>query len=163
MFGRKEPSRKPESGALTAWKPSREMTDVRDFMSRAFEDFFGNGREWPMDFFGVKSWAPAVDVEEKDKEYVFAVELPGLKKDDFKVEMQDGTLTISGERLEKKEDKGSNYIRHEQHYGLFRRAFTMPPDASAEGIKAAYKGGILTITVPRSEKAKPKAVPVEVD
>lgn len=164
MLGKKEPARR-EEGALTAWRPFREMErDIKDLMSATIEEFLGNGHGLkPIDAFGGKAWAPAVDVEESEKEYTFEVELPGLEKNDFKVELQSGTLVISGERREAVEHKGRTCLRHEQYYGQFRRAFSMPVDAVPEGIKAAYKNGILTVTVPRSEKAKPKAIPVHVE
>lgn len=163
MFGKKELVRKPESGALTPWKPFRELDDFRSLMSSVLEDFFaGNGHDLTLDVSGGRMWAPPVDVEESDKEYAFKVELPGVEKDDFKVEIQSGALVISGERKEKKEEKTKNYLRHEQYCGSFKRAFSLPEDANAEGIKAAYKNGILTVTVQRSEKAKPKAIPVNV-
>lgn len=161
---RNELTRREETGALSPWRPLRDLQrEFRDMMSTTLEDFFGDGRQWPVDLLGGRGWGPAVDVEESDKDYIFEVELPGLQKDDFKVEMQNGTLIISGERKEGSEHKGKNYLRHEHYYGQFRRVFAMPVDANAEGIKAAYKNGILTITVQRLEQAKPKAVPVKVD
>ncbi|MDE2038404.1 MAG: Hsp20/alpha crystallin family protein [Elusimicrobia bacterium] len=164
MLGKKELVRREEGGLLSPWRPFRELQqDLRELMSTTLEDFFGDGRQWQVDAFGGRGWGPAVDVEESEKEYVFEAELPGLEKNDFKVEMQNGTLIISGERKENVEQKTKSYLRHEQYYGQFRRSFTMPVDANPEGIKAEYKKGILTITVQRLEKAKPKAIPVAVE
>jgi HSP20 family protein len=88
--------------------------------------------------------------------------MPGLEKDEFKLECQAGAFIISGERKEKKEEKGLHYLRTEQYHGEFRRKIALPEDANAEAIKAVYKNGILTVTVPRLEVAKPKAIPISV-
>jgi len=133
-------------------------------MFEAMEDFFNDGgRDWPMDLLGGRAWRPAVDVEETEHEYVFQVELPGLAKEDVKIEMRGGMLVISGERKEQKEEKGHHCIRHELHVGQFQRAFSMPDDADPDKIKAAYKHGILTVTVKRLETAKPKVIPIDVE
>lgn len=137
---------------------------VRDLIDSAFEDFFsGKGFERRLELPGGGQWLPAVDVEETEKEYVCSLALPGLEKDDFHVETQNGTMVVSGERKEKKEEKGKNYLRHEQYYGSFRRSFTLPADASSEGIKAVYRNGVLKLTIPRVETAKPKSIKVSVE
>jgi HSP20 family protein len=165
MAGKSELTRREETGTLSPWRPFRDIErEMRSMLSSTLEDFFGDGHivGRPLDVFGGRGWGPAVDVEENDREYTFEVELPGLEKDDFKVEMQNGTLIISGERKESSEHKGKNLLRQEQCYGQFRRSFSMPVDANPDAIKAAYKNGILTVTVQRVEKAKPKSIPVSI-
>ncbi|MBI3549056.1 MAG: Hsp20/alpha crystallin family protein [Elusimicrobia bacterium] len=128
----------------------------------ALEDLFrGERGEWPMHVLGGRSWVPPVDVEETEKEYVFRIELPGMSKEDFKVERKNNALIISGERNENKEEKRKNYLRHEQYHGMFRRVFMLPDDATPDGIRAAHKDGILTVRLHRAGTVKPKSIPVE--
>lgn len=156
------PSKEP--GLLSPSAPFREMQTVRNLIDSAFEDFFsGSGFERRLELLGAGPWLPAVDVEESEKEYVCSLALPGLEKDDLHVEMQNGAMVVSGERKEKKEEKGKNYLRHEQYYGSFRRSFTLPADAASEGIKAVYRNGILKLTIPRVETVKPKSIRVSVE
>lgn len=158
MLGRRDIMRRTEPG-LAPWTPFRELDDLRNVMSAALEDFFtGTASELQP-----RAWAPAVDVEERDKDYLFSVEAPGLDKSDVKVELQNGNLVISGERKEEKDEKRKGYLRHEQYYGAFRRSFPLPEDAVSEGLKATYKNGILKVSVPRSEKSKGKNVQINVE
>ena len=107
-------------------------------------------------------WTPRVDVNETDKEYLLDVEVPGLEKKDIKVEVKDNTLTISGERTnERKTETGTSY-HVERHYGKFERSFTLPEAVDGGKVSAKYTNGILEIALPKSEKAKPKEIAVEV-
>ena len=108
------------------------------------------------------AWAPRVDINETDKEVTLDVELPGLEKKDVTVEVRDNTLTISGERTnEKKTD--DNYCRRvERHYGKFERTFSLSDEVDASKISAKYKNGVLSLALPKTEKALPKEITVEV-
>lgn len=108
------------------------------------------------------NWLPAVDLIEKDDEFVAKVELPGVSKDDVKITMQDNILTVRGEKKEEKETRQSNYHRLERSYGSFQRSFTLPNAVKADKVEAQYKDGILTITLPKSEEAKRKQIEVRV-
>ncbi len=148
--------------ALTTWDPFKEL----DEMQRRLATIFGRApvrkdseREEAMT---VAEWAPLVDITEDDKEYLIKAELPEVKKDDVKVSVQDGVLTISGERKYEKEEKGKKYHRIERAYGSFARSFTLPDDADAEKVAGDFKDGVLKVHVPKSEKAKPKKVEVKV-
>ena len=160
MFGRGNIARKADARALTPWRPDRELEAMQDVISSALDDFFQGGGDIEAVW---RAWMPAVDVEEREKDYVFSVEVPGVEKDQVRVELQNGSIVISGERKEQKDEKRKNYLRHEQSFGAFRRSFTLPDDASPEGLKATYKNGILKVVVPRSEKAKAKTVPINVE
>lgn len=160
MLAKREIARRTEPGALLPWTPLRELEDVQNVISNALEDFFQGGRDVQAIS---RAWLPAVDIEERDKDYVFSLEVPGMERDQVRVELQNGTIMISGERKEEKDEKRKNYLRHEQSYGAFRRSFSLPADAASEGLKATYKNGILKIMVPRSEKAKAKTVPINVE
>ena len=148
--------------AITRWDPVREMEDFSNRLS----SFFGrtpvrreNGQE---ESITVAEWAPAVDVTEDDKEYLITAELPEVKKEDVKVSVQKGVLSISGERKIEKEDKKKKYHRVERAYGTFVRTFTVPEDADVEKIQAEFKDGMLKVHIPKSEKAKPKEIDVKV-
>jgi HSP20 family protein len=106
---------------------------------------------------------PAVDVKENDKAYVIQAELPGIKKEDISVTVQDGVLTISGEsRSETKEEKEGRVIRQERRYGKFVRSMRLGTAADESGMKAAYKDGILEVTVPKAKQPEPKKISVDV-
>ena len=107
-------------------------------------------------------WAPLADITEDDKEYLIKLELPEVKTEDVKVTVENGVLTISGERKFEKEEKNKKYHRVERAYGSFMRRFTLPDDADAEKGKAEFKDGMLTVHVSKSEKAKPKQLEVAV-
>jgi HSP20 family protein len=154
--------------SLIRWNPTRELaafpTDVLNMqreINRMFDSFFRGGVQDDGNMFP-SVWTPAVDVAEHDNEYVVKVELPGVSKDDVKITMHDSTLTIRGEKKQEKETKESNYHRVERSYGSFQRSFTLPSTVKSDRIEAAYKDGILTISLPKAEEAKPKQIEVKV-
>jgi HSP20 family protein len=110
----------------------------------------------------VAEWSPFVDITEDDKEYLVKAELPEMKKEEIKINVHEDVLSISGERKYEKEEKGKKYHRVERAYGSFVRSFTLPEDADGSKINADYKDGVLKIHLPKSEKAKPKAIEVKV-
>jgi HSP20 family protein len=107
-------------------------------------------------------WAPLADITEDDKEYVIKAELPEIPPENVKVTVENGVLTISGERRFEKEEKGKKYHRVERAYGSFVRAFTLPEDSEAEKIRAEFKDGMLIVHLPKTEKARPKQIEVQV-
>jgi len=144
------------------WNPFREMEDITRRMSSLLEgghfrrSELTNGEE----NITVPEWAPLVDIAEDDKEYLVKVELPEVQKNDVKVTVESGTLTISGERKAEKEEKGRKFHRVERYYGRFTRSFTVPDDAQADNVKADFKDGILRVHLAKSEKARPKQIEV---
>src|SRR5437899_12435770 len=147
---------------LTKWNPFKEMEDLENRLSTLFGRApvrRGNGEE---EFITMTEWAPLVDITEDDKEYLIKAELPEVKKDDVKVALENGVLTISGERQFEKEQKNKKYHRVERGYGTFMRSFTLPDDADANKIKAEFKNGLLKMHLPKSEHAKPKQIEVNV-
>ena len=127
-----------------------------DFVERIF---YG----WP--FFERDSdlaWSPRVDVNETDKEIILEAELPGIDKIDIKVEVKDNTLSISGERKHEKKTENAGSSRIERRYGKFERTFSLTETILSENVTAKYKDGILTLNLPKTEKAKPKEIAVEV-
>lgn len=104
-----------------------------------------------------------IDVEETDNEYIIKAELPGVKKNDVKISATEDTLTISGERKIEREEKGKTYHKIEMNYGQFERSIKFPTEVIADKAKATYKDGILTVSIPKSEKAKPKELEIQVE
>jgi HSP20 family protein len=106
------------------------------------------------------AWAPALDISERKDAYLVTVELPGLKPEDLDITMEDGLLTIQGERQLTSESSELQFHRVERRYGAFRRAITLPAHVMAEGIQASFEDGVLQILVPKAEEAKPKRIQV---
>jgi HSP20 family protein len=106
------------------------------------------------------AWAPALDISERKDAYLVTVELPGLKPEDLDITMEDGLLTIQGERQFTSESSEQQFHRVERRYGAFRRAITLPAHVLAEGIQASFEDGVLQILVPKAEEATPKRIQV---
>jgi len=151
--------------ALTRWNPFREMEDMQRRMSSLFDwsPFRRSNLTAEDENISVPEWAPLVDIAEDQKEYLIKVELPEVQKDDVKVTVESGTLTISGERKAEKEEKGRKFHRVERFYGRFERSFSIPDDAEASDVKAEFKDGVLRVHLAKSEKARPKQIEVKVN
>lgn len=111
----------------------------------------------------VSEWSPLVDIIETEKEYLITAELPGVRKDEVKVTVENGVLNLTGERRFEKEDKGARYHRVERFYGNFMRSFTLPDDADAAQVNAEFKNGELKVHIAKSEAARPKQIEVKVN
>lgn len=131
-------------------EPFPGLKAFEDTMTRLFTE--PNGRPW----------VPAVDILETENELVVKADLPELKFEDIHVGMENGTLTLKGERKFEKKTEKEGYHRIERSYGAFERAFAMPETVDAEHVKAEYKNGVLTVTLPKKEVAKPRKINVEV-
>jgi HSP20 family protein len=147
--------------ALMRWDPFCELEDMSERLNRAFNRQTGrstNGKGT----ITLADWIPTVDIAETEAEYQIKAELPEVKKEDVKVTVEDGVLTIQGERRHEIEEKGKKYHRVERSYGSFVRSFTLPDHVDDVKVKAEYKDGVLHLHLPKSEKAKPKAIDVKV-
>jgi HSP20 family protein len=146
--------------ALMRWDPFRELEEMTDRLNRVFARPTArtNGKETMT----VADWIPAVDISESEGEYLIKAELPEVKKDDVKVTLEDGVLTITGERRQEKEEKTTKYHRVERSYGTFVRSFSLPDLVDETKVKAEFKDGMLNLHIPKSEKAKPHAIEVKV-
>ena len=151
--------------ALTRWNPFREMEDAQRRMSSLFDwsPLRRSNLTADEENITVPEWAPLVDIAEDAKEYLIKVELPEVQKDDVKVTVESGTLTISGERKAEKEEKGRKFHRVERYYGRFERSFSIPDGATADDVKAEFKDGVLRVHLAKSEKARPKQIEVKVN
>ena len=146
---------------ITRWDPFTEMEEMHNRLSNMLGRTparVGDGRQESMT---VAEWAPLVDIIEEDKQYIIKTELPEVRKEDVKVTVENGVLTIVGERkLEKEETK--KYHRVERSYGRFVRTFMVPEGAEADKVSAEFKDGVLYVRLPKSEKATPKQIEVKV-
>jgi len=139
--------------------PFEQFHGLRDELNRLFEAPFGELSR-AGECFNV--WAPALDLREDNENFVAAIELPGLQKEDIEVSVHDGVLSVSGERRREKKDQESEAYRTERFYGRFHRTLSLPKPVQIEAVKATYKDGILSITLPKTEEAKPKQIEVSV-
>ncbi len=152
--------------SLMRWKPTRDlvsfpsgMVSLQREMNRVFDSFF-DGADEPGLLSG--TWVPAVDVAEGEDSYTVKMEIPGVNKDDVKITLESGILTIRGEKKAESEVNEKNVHRTERSYGSFQRSFTLPTSVKNDRIDAVYKDGILTVTLPKAEETKPKQIEVKV-
>jgi HSP20 family protein len=145
---------------ITPWNPLREMEDMQNRLAAFWrgEPVHFNGSEGAL---FKADWSPRVDIVEDDKEFLVKAELPETKREDMKVTVQDGVLTISGERKLAKEEKDKKYHRLEREYGSFVRSFTLPAGTNGEKVSADFKEGLLTVHLPKDAKAGAKTVEVK--
>jgi HSP20 family protein len=144
------------------WNPFKELEDMQGRLATMFGRLPARTNGEKDEAMTMAEWAPLVDITEDEKEYLIKAELPDVKKDDIKVAVHDDVLTITGERKYEKEEKGKKYHRVERAYGSFSRSFALPDDADGTKIAAETKDGLLTVHLPKSEKAKPKSIEIKV-
>ena len=145
---------------IKKWQPFGDMLSLREEIDDLFNDFL---RSVPSEGFPREGlWYPAIDIEETTEAFKLSAELPGMKKEDIRISFSDGRLSIEGERKFEKEEKNRTFHRIERSYGKFKRIISMPRDVEADKAKASYEQGILTITLPKSEKAQPKEIGITV-
>lgn len=145
---------------IIKWSPFRELEDIQTRLNRVFNETPLRKTEGTAPFFA--DWAPPVDIEETEKEYLIKAELPEIDKENVKVEMLEGILTIEGERKREKEEKGKKFHTVERSYGKFVRQFALPMEVDATKIQADFKNGMLNVHLPKTAAAKPKAIEVKV-
>jgi len=153
--------------SLIRWNPTHELErwssdffGIQRDINRLFDNFFRGGMQSdePMSAF----WTPAVDIAELENEYIVKMDLPGVTKEDVKISLESNILTVRGERKQEKEEKNKNLHRVERTYGSFQRSFTLPTTVKSDKIDALFKDGVLQVTLPKSEEAKPKQIEVKV-
>ena len=142
------------------WNPARELEEVSDRLNRVLTRGARGRNE--NEAMTVADWIPLVDISETTTEYVIKAEIPEVKKEDVKVTLEHGVLTVQGIRRQEAEEKGKKYHRVERSYGSFVRSFSLPDLVDDAQVQAVFKEGILMLHLPKSEKAKPKAIEVKV-
>ena len=145
----------------TQWYPFKDRDELESRLATmlASRAATGDGGKEAMT---VAEWSPLVDIIEDEKQFLIRAELPGMKKEQVKLTVENDVLTISGERKFEQEDKGTKHHRIERAYGSFVRSFSLPEDSDGGKVTADYKDGMLHVHLPKSEKAKPKAIEIKV-
>ena len=143
---------------LVRFSPTAELRRMQREIDRLFEDVVpgranGDGE--------TAVWSPRVDLAETDEAYLIHLDAPGMSKDDFNLNWQSDSLTVSGERKWKEEGSKENYVRIERNYGHFFRSFTLPKAVNGDQITASYQDGVLTIRVPKAEESKPRRIEIQ--
>jgi HSP20 family protein len=146
---------------LVRWDPFRELEEVSTRLNRLFSQPFGR-RLVEDEGSLMAEWAPEIDVQETDGEYLIKADLPDVKKEDVRVELRDGMLCLRGERKQEKEEKGKRFHRIERAYGQFERRLALPSEVDPQKVAAEFKDGVLNVHLPKSASAKPKAIEVKV-
>jgi HSP20 family protein len=142
---------------LNRWEPFANASGLESQVNRMFTELLGRSKES-----NLTSWAPAVDILESEHELVVKADLPDVKPEELDIRVENNILTIRGERkFEEKVDE-KKYLRVERSYGSFARSFSLANTVNAEAIKADYRDGVLTLTIPKREEAKPKQIKVNV-
>jgi HSP20 family protein len=141
---------------LPTWSPFDRLSSLRDLLDSAFQ-LASSAPE------STSGWVPALDVFEDEDKITVQVELAGMKKEDFDISLQDDMLTISGERKSESEKREGESFRSERSFGAFSRSITLPSPVKAEEVKATYEDGVLTVTLPKAEEAKPKKIQVNLN
>jgi len=143
--------------AMLRWEPFREMENALRRFSPLYMPDDGTTRNET----AARTWIPLANISESENEYLIKVELPDVKKEDVKIAVADGVITISGERKEERKENGAT--RTERSTGKFRRSITIPTRVDANKVNATYKNGILTVTLPKAEEAKPKQIQINLN
>ena len=145
--------------AIVRWEPFRELSTLQNEMNRLFNTVFdapapGNGGST------MRRWMPPMDLVETDDHFVLRADLPGLGEDDVKIEFEDGTLTISGERKTEHESENEGYYRVERAFGAFSRSLTLPQGVDPEAVSASFDRGVLEVRIPKPEARKPRRIEI---
>jgi len=142
------------------WNPFQEFENL---LQRYNKNGGGTMRSQPDHDLSFADWAPSVDIEEEDDKYKIKADLPGVDKKDIDVKMENGMLSIRGEKhTETESGKGSKRHRTERFHGSFARSFTLPDSVDADKVDAAYKNGVLTLVIPKAEQARPKSIDIKI-
>jgi HSP20 family protein len=138
--------------SIMRWEPLRELNTLQTEMNRLFNTAFDQPAS--------RRWIPAMDLVETADHFVLRADLPGLKQEDVKIEVEDGTLLLSGERARDPREGQDGYFRLERPYGAFSRTLTLPKGVDADAITASFADGVLEVAIPKPEQAKPRRIEI---
>jgi len=145
---------------MQVWNPFQEFENMLERYSKSGMSNLGKQMSTDLSF---ADWAPSVDIEEEDDKYLIKADLPGVDKKDIEVKLENGVLSIRGEKkTEKETGKGTKHHRTERFHGTFARSFTLPDAVKPDQVDAAYKDGVLSLTIPKAEESKPKSIDIKV-
>jgi HSP20 family protein len=142
---------------IVRWEPLRELGSLQNEMNRLFNTVFDTPQPGGST---MRRWMPAMDLVETDDNFVLRADLPGLSEEDLKIELEDGTLTVSGERKAEHESENEGYYRVERAFGSFSRSLTLPQGIDPEAVTASFDRGVLEIRVPKPEERKPRRIEI---
>lgn len=145
---------------ITRWNPLRDMETLHQQMNRLFDPALGRQSGWGESDLMSGVWAPPVDIEETGDRLIVRAEIPGMKPEDIDVRVENGVLTIRGERRFETERKERNFHRVERSYGTFTRSFTLPTTISTEDVRTRYENGVLELEMTKREEAKPRRIQI---
>ena len=148
--------------AVLRWDPFRDVMTLQDRMNRLFDQALSRTRTDDEEGLTASTWSPAVDIFETPDSIVMKAELPGVRRENIDIQVRENTLTLKGERKFEREVKDENYLRMERSYGTFQRAFSLPAVIQQDKIKAVLKDGVLEVSMPKAEEAKPQQVKIDV-
>ena len=146
---------------LVRWEPFDGLNRIQSQINELFDGNFARSRAYPR--FSGEVWYPPVDILESREAYLIRAELPGMKREEFKLEVHDGTLSLSGERKQEALADGVEHHRSERVMGKFTRSFRLPQTIKQDAIQANYRDGILEIHVPKADEAKPRQIAISVN
>ena len=147
---------------IVRWDPFKEVATLQDRMNRAFSEVWGRTHRPDEDYIS-GSWMPAVDVRESKDALEISTELPGIEPKEVEVCVENGVLTLKGSRQFEKATEGETYHRVERAYGSFERSFSLPTNVDPERVQAVYRHGVLHLTLPKREEAKPRSISITVE
>jgi HSP20 family protein len=136
----------------------RDLLTMHDQLNRLFDESYGRSQSAELEY---GTWSPAVDLREEEGQYVIEADMPGMKREDIEIHVENNVLSIRGERKFEAESQKETYHRIERAYGRFTRSFTLPSRVEAEKISATYRDGILQLVVPKAEESKPKRISIK--
>ena len=145
---------------LAHWDPVRELLSLQERMNRLIDQTLSRTRS-DTELTATGAWAPAVDLYETDRDFILKAELPGVDQDDIELSIDDDRVTLRGERRLKEAVSEKQFLRMERAYGAFHRTFELPASADADAVKAEFKKGILTVTIPKRASEKSRQIPIE--
>jgi HSP20 family protein len=141
------------------WNPFQEFENLLDRYSKSSGNVMRGPSSSDLSF---ADWAPSVDIDEQDDKYVIKADLPGVEKKDIDVKLENGMLSIRGEKHTESESGNGKRHRTERFHGTFARSFTLPDSVDVDNVDASYKDGVLTLAIPKKEQAKPKAIDIKI-
>jgi HSP20 family protein len=147
--------------SIIRWEPFRDLVSTQDRFNQLFNDTFARAFGDQQEV-SPRAWIPPVDIFETGDSLVLKAELPGINPDDVEIRVEDNTLYLKGERKFEKEVKEESLHRVERSYGTFTRSFALPNTINADTVKAEYENGVLTLTMPKREEAKPRTIKINV-
>ena len=147
------------SNEVVRWEPFNEMVSLRDAVNRLFEDSFIRPGAWPLPFDGGNFSVPADVIETKDN-VIVKMSAPGVKPEDIEIAVVGDTLAIKGEMKSEEQFEEGSYIRKERRFGAFQRTLSLPASVASDRARAEFENGVLTLTLPKAEEAKPKSIKV---